>query len=196
MSAAPQDAAKPKLKARPHRAGLTAAKRLAEKKAGIAEQRTEARKQWIRAQKTVKVTSALGDYSGLHRSAALERINMVRAGIAALDAKHLLAALAIPAPALDLSVSTLNRRAKASGVLQTDEGERILGLARLVGQVQTMVEESGDPVGFDAEEWTSQWLMEPVPALGGVKPIDLLDTMEGQTLVADALARLQSGAYA
>ncbi len=196
MSAAPQDAAKPKRKARPHRSGFTAAKRLAEKKAGIAEQRTEARRQWIRAQKTVKETSALGDYSGLHRSAALERINMVRAGISALDAKHLLAALAIPAPALDLSVSTLNRRAKASGVLQTDEGERILGLARLVGQVQTMVEESGDPDGFDAEEWTSRWLMEPVPALGGVKPIDLLDTMEGQTLVADALARLQSGAYA
>lgn len=195
MSAAPQDTAKPKRRARSYRSGFTAAKQLAEKKAVVAEQRTEARRQWVRAQKTAKVTSALGDYGGLHRSAALERITWVKTGIPALDAKHLLAALAIPAPALDLSVSTLNRRAKASGFLQTDEGERVLGLARLVGQVQAMVEESGDPEGFDAEEWTSRWLNEPVPALGGVKPVDLLDTMEGQTLVANALARLQSGAY-
>jgi uncharacterized protein (DUF2384 family) len=35
-----------------------------------------------------------------------------------------------------------------------------------------------------------------LPALGGVRPLDLMDTMEGQSLVAETLARIQSGAYA
>ncbi|MEO9190059.1 MAG: MbcA/ParS/Xre antitoxin family protein [Acetobacteraceae bacterium] len=42
----------------------------------------------------------------------------------------------------------------------------------------------------------SHWLNDPLPALGGARPIDLMDTMEGQTLVSTTLAQLQSGAYA
>jgi uncharacterized protein (DUF2384 family) len=66
----------------------------------------------------------------------------------------------------------------------------------LVGQLEMIVAESGNPEGFDASEWISNWLSEPLPALGGEKPINFLDTMEGQDLVSDALARIQSGAYA
>ena len=42
----------------------------------------------------------------------------------------------------------------------------------------------------------SHWLNGPLPALGGARPIDLMDTMEGQALVSATLARIQSGAYA
>ena len=59
-----------------------------------------------------------------------------------------------------------------------------------------MVKESGDPEGFNAAEWLSRWLREPLPALGGQMPIKLLDTMAGQALVSQALSRIQSGAYA
>ena len=44
--------------------------------------------------------------------------------------------------------------------------------------------------------WLSGWLRTPVPALGGTRPIDLIDTMEGQALVSQVLTRMQSGAYA
>ena len=74
--------------------------------------------------------------------------------------------------------------------------ERVVGLARLVGQVEAMVQEGGDSAGFDAALWLAQWLREPVAALGGERPIDLLDTMEGQALVSATLARMESGAYA
>ena len=74
--------------------------------------------------------------------------------------------------------------------------ERVVGLVKLVGQIEAMVEESGDPEGFDAPEWLSRWLREPLPALGGDRPINLLDTMEGQALVSRALAQMQSGAFA
>lgn len=48
----------------------------------------------------------------------------------------------------------------------SDEG-RMLGIASLIAQIQTMIEESGDPLGFDAENWVARWLDRPLPALGG-----------------------------
>jgi putative toxin-antitoxin system antitoxin component (TIGR02293 family) len=124
----------------------------------------------------------------------------VKSRLPASQAKTILSDLAIPSgsasQALHLSVSTLNRKTKMQEALTQDESERVLGLAKLIGQVQSMVEESGDPTGFDAREWTARWLSEPLPALGGARPLDLMDTMEGQGLVADTLARIQSGAYA
>lgn len=68
-------------------------------------------------------------------------------------------------------------------------------IARLIRQVEVMVAESGRPEGFDAAAWTSRWLREPVPALGGALPLDLIRTPEGAELVSDILARMQSGAY-
>lgn len=93
-------------------------------------------------------------------------------------------------------MATMNRRVKGKDQLQTAEDERVPGVARLVGQVRNIVEESGDPHGFDATAWMSRWLGEPLPALGGVRPLDLLDTTEGQALVSNTLVQMQSGAYA
>ena len=59
-----------------------------------------------------------------------------------------------------------------------------------------MVEESGDPRGFNAAPWVARWLEEPLAALGGRKPRELMDTAEGQAVVSNMLARAQSGAYA
>jgi len=46
--------------------------------------------------------------------------------------------------------------------------------ARLIGQVQAMVEQSGNPEGFDAAHWLGAWLDEPLPALGGLSAIQRL----------------------
>jgi uncharacterized protein (DUF2384 family) len=136
------------------------------------------------------------NYIALFRAAPMERIEIVKARIPATDAKRILLDLNVSVSLLDLPVSTFNRKVKKQEVLAQEASERIVGLAKLVGQVQAMVEESGEPEGFDAKAWTARWLSEPLPALGGVAPGTLLDTMEGQTLVSQALARIQSGAYA
>ena len=68
-------------------------------------------------------------------------------------------------------------------------------MAKLVGQVEAMVKGVDEADGFDARAWTARWLSEPLPALGGARPLDFMDTMEGQALVSDTLARVQSGAY-
>ena len=86
--------------------------------------------------------------------------------------------------------------AEQDHTLSPGESERIIGLARIVGQLETLIQESGDPEGFDAAAWMSRWLNDPVPALGGMRPIDLMDTVEGRSLVSTTLAKLQSGAYA
>lgn len=89
-----------------------------------------------------------------------------------------------------------NGKEKEATVLSKDESERMLGVETLIGMVQTMVEQSGDPAGFDAARWVSNWLTKPLPALAGATPASYMDTFEGQKLVAELLSMSQSGAYA
>ena len=92
--------------------------------------------------------------------------------------------------------ATVNRKLKAGKPLDVSSSERALGLARLVGQVEQMVEESGKADGFDAPTWVGQWLDQPLTALGGKTPGEFMDTTPGQELVSRLLAQAQSGAYA
>jgi putative toxin-antitoxin system antitoxin component (TIGR02293 family) len=138
-------------------------------------------------------------YLGLFRASPLERIAMIKGGIPAIEAKRIFADLAIGQSAafkaLRLSPATVNKKAKQDQILSPGESERVIGVAKLVGQLEAMIQESGDPTEFDAAAWMARWLKEPLPALGGARPVDLMDTMEGQALVATALAQVQSGAY-
>jgi len=139
-------------------------------------------------------------YLAVFRASPLERIAMIKRGVLATDAKHVIADLSIAQgtalKALNLSQATVNKQAKQGQTLSPDESERVIGLARLVGQLEAIVQESGNAQGFDATAWMSRWLNEQLPALGGVRPIDLMDTIEGQGVVSTALAQMQSGAYA
>jgi putative toxin-antitoxin system antitoxin component (TIGR02293 family) len=96
---------------------------------------------------------------------------------------------------LGLPRATIDRKLREGKALSSDESSRVLGIARLVGQAQAIVEESGDPAGFNAAEWVGQWLAQPLGALGGRKPGELMDTAEGQAIVSNLLDRAVSGAY-
>jgi putative toxin-antitoxin system antitoxin component (TIGR02293 family) len=139
-------------------------------------------------------------YVEIYRASPADRIRIIKAGVPAAKAKRMIADLHFDQSfllgALNLKTATVNRKAARDQSLSPEESERVIGVAKLVGQVQAMVEQSGDPAGFNAPKWLSQWLREPVPALGGQRPVDLLDTIEGQALVAQTLGQMQSGAYA
>lgn len=84
--------------------------------------------------------------------------------------------------------------------LLTEQGEHIekaraSGLASLIAQVQIMVEDSGNPEGFDAAKWVGRWIDRPLPALGGQRPAELMDTPDGRALVSNIVACMQSGTY-
>lgn len=96
---------------------------------------------------------------------------------------------------LGLSCSSISRKERGGLTLSSNETERLLGLESLIATVQTLVEESGDPVGFNASRWVSDWLTRPLSALGGETPGSYMDTYEGQKLITDLIATSQSGAY-
>ena len=139
-------------------------------------------------------------YAAFYRAAPVDRIKVIKAGVSARQLKLFISDLHFEQKtffqALRLKTATVNKKAAAGQALTADESERVWGLATLVGQLEVMLEESGDAAGFDANLWLSRWLHEPLPALGNRKPMDLLDTMEGQALVSQALAQIQSGANA
>jgi len=84
------------------------------------------------------------DYAVIYEASAQDRIDIVKGGIKASIAKRIVSDLDMPAArtyeALHVSISTINRKAKTDALLRSDEGERVLGLAKLVGQVESMVQ--------------------------------------------------------
>ncbi|MGN7126403.1 type II RES/Xre toxin-antitoxin system antitoxin [Methylorubrum thiocyanatum] len=139
-------------------------------------------------------------YLDLYRASPFDRIEVIKAGVPARSVKGFITALHLDQQvmfdALNLKTATVNKKAARDEALSAEDSERVVGLAKLVGQLEAMIQESGTAQDFDAPGWLSRWLREPLPALGGGKPLDLLDTMEGQALVSRALAQIQSGAYA
>ena len=92
--------------------------------------------------------------------------------------------------------ATINRKIAKNDVLPPEFSERMVGLQKLIGQVEVMVEQSGNPENFNAAHWLAQWLNEPLPALGNERPADFMDTVEGQELISNLLLQMQTGAYA
>jgi putative toxin-antitoxin system antitoxin component (TIGR02293 family) len=140
------------------------------------------------------------DFAGIFHASPFERIELIKRGVDArkvielatrLDTsqEHLMTRLGLPR-------ATIVRKSKTHQNLSTEQTERIVGLSRLIGQVQAMVEQSGDPEEFDAAHWVANWIERPNPALGGRLPADLMDTVGGQELVGSVLSKMQSGAYA
>lgn len=69
-------------------------------------------------------------------------------------------------------------------------------LDQLIGQVEPIMADAGDAsVEFDAGEWVSKWIKEPLPALGHRSPSELMDTPEGFSMVSRALAQSVAGAF-
>ena len=128
------------------------------------------------------------------------RIALIRRGIPASTISRLSARMGMSKEfllsSLGLSRATISRKEKDASLLSKDESERVLGVETLIGMVQAIVKQSGDPAGFDAARWVSDWLSKPLPALAGATPASYMDTFEGQKLVVQLLSMTQSGAYA
>ena len=136
----------------------------------------------------------------LYRASKIQRAALVKKGVPARYAVGLAARMHISKDkfytTVGLSRATIDRKVKVNKRLSPDESERVMGITRLVGQAQSLVEESGGPKGFDAAQWLAEWLDHPLPALGGRRPGQFMDTADGRALVSDLLAQQQSGAYA
>ena len=132
---------------------------------------------------------------------ALERVRLVKQGLPARAVQEMSAAMGLPREqflrAVGLARSTIERKIAARGQLSEPESEKIVGLSRLIGQVDDMVRSAGQaPADFDAARWFAAWMAEPIAALGGACPQELLDTADGREALAQLLLQMQAGTYA
>jgi uncharacterized protein (DUF2384 family) len=123
------------------------------------------------------------NFRELYQTTPVKRIDLIRNGVKAADFKRFASQLDISQEKvflmLDIATATVNRRASRDESLSREDSEKVVGMAKLIGQVETMLEESGDPErmkDFDAARWLTHWMEEPIPALGGAAPAAYMDT--------------------
>lgn len=76
------------------------------------------------------------------------------------------------------------------------DGLAIVGAIDLVNDIEAIVpEDAVSDQQFDAEKWLGDWIDRPQKALGGRKPIELMDTPSGRQEVRRVLGAIASGAY-
>lgn len=130
----------------------------------------------------------------------VERFEIIQRGIPAGDVGEIAGLMNLPRERLynilSFPSSTVKRKTARKEALTPEMSARLLGVEKLIGQVEVMIEESGDPTGFDAAKWVAQWIETPTAALGGKTPATYLVNEEGFGIVSNLLARMQSGGYA
>lgn len=115
-----------------------------------------------------------------------------------------------PAPgAMDLRLVALELAQQPMALVTPESGRSVKpqdagvlpgepGLAvrrRLLAHVRRLVDDGGVAVKFDAPRWLDQWLGQPLGALGGRRPIELLAEPGGEDVVTSLVASMASGSY-
>jgi putative toxin-antitoxin system antitoxin component (TIGR02293 family) len=116
-------------------------------------------------------------------------ISGVRAGLEFGELEALREQLDLPmeqlSARLGLSRATLHRR-KAGGRLTTDESDKVVRFARLLGHAVHL---------FGGAEEARLWLKAPQRGLGGAVPLDYAETETGAREVENLLGRIDYGVY-
>lgn len=137
----------------------------------------------------------------VHAADPIRLIETERMGVAGVFVKDLAKRMEIPAQRmfaiLGVPKATAEKKVSSGELLTGNGGRAALGMARLLGIAQEIVEGSTAPEarGFDSAKWLGQWLEKPQPALGGRTPAELIDTPTGVDVVAKLLGAIESGAY-
>lgn len=116
-------------------------------------------------------------------------IRVVQEGLDFAELESLREQLDLPldrlAGQLGLARATLHRR-KASGRLTSDESDKVLRFARLLGQAVQL---------FGSLKDARRWLKAPQRGLGGAVPLDFAQTETGAREVENLLGRIDYGVY-
>lgn len=137
----------------------------------------------------------------LRSATPMEMVEIERRGVPGLFIKDLARRMDIATSRLfsilGVPKTTAERKVAAGQWVTGSAGYAALGMVKLLGMAQDMVENSKAPEAknFDAAKWLGQWIEQPLPAFGGRKPADLLDTPTGIEMVARLLGAIESGAY-
>jgi hypothetical protein len=147
-----------------------------------------------------QTVSFSGYLRSVYKSTLFERVGLIRAGVPCGyfydTAQAMRVSLADLARSLGVPLSLVySIKSKGSASKKKSLSNQIIGVHLLIGRVQNLVEECGDPVGFDSAKWLGDWAYSSNDALGGLRPADYFDTVVGQGVVADLLAAIRYGSY-
>ncbi|MGH7936284.1 MAG: type II RES/Xre toxin-antitoxin system antitoxin [Chthoniobacterales bacterium] len=119
----------------------------------------------------------------------LEQIETIRKGIAAQVFDQIAAALGVGKETLarKLNINAQTLRKRKSRKLSADEAEKSLRVARVFAFATEVLGSEND---------ARYWLNQNIPALGGKRPLDLLDTDVGAHEVNNLLGGIKWGMYA
>jgi len=120
---------------------------------------------------------------------ALEQVETIRKGIATVAFDQIAIAIGVGKETLarKLNINAQTLRKRKSRVLSADEAEKSLRAARVFAMATEILGGNDD---------ARQWLNEEVMALGGKRPLDLLDTDVGAQEVVNLLNCIKWGVYA
>lgn len=141
------------------------------------------------ASKLQAVVEELGGKQALGRTLSTERDmrEAIRQGFPPAVVEELMRASGLTlkelAAALDLSPRSLQRR-RGTGRLARYESDRLYRLARIVALADEFLGDHARAV---------RWLKRPNRALGGIAPVDALDTELGARQVENILGRIAYG---
>ncbi len=119
----------------------------------------------------------------------LAQIEIIRKGVATQVFEQIATAIGVGketlAAKLNINAQTLRKR--KSRMLSADEAEKSLRVARVFAMASEVL---------GSEDEARQWLNDQIPALGGKRPLDLLDTDVGAQQVTNLLQCIKWGMYA
>lgn len=152
------------------------------------------------AEATLERATVTKHAQSLYLASPAERIRLIREQVPASRLKDLSDEMHISQEhlldMLNLPRASVQRKSRQGATLTTEQGERVIGLECLIGQVAIMVEESGNRIRFDAACWVGWWLDQPIPALGGARPSEFVGILTGQKLLSEVLLQSQAGVFA
>jgi putative toxin-antitoxin system antitoxin component (TIGR02293 family) len=119
-----------------------------------------------------------------------EIVQAIRRGFSIRLASQVATRFNIPesklAQLIGITPRTLARHKKGEKILTQAPSDRLYRLARVIALAKEV---------FESEATAKDWLNRPNRALGGTKPLELLDTDAGVEQVVDLLNRIDYGVY-
>jgi putative toxin-antitoxin system antitoxin component (TIGR02293 family) len=136
----------------------------------------------------------------IRHATPLELVEVERSGVGGRLLKDMAKKMDIPTSRLFVMIgvpkATAEKKAASNEPITGAGGQAAIGMVRLLGIAQNIVENStADVKDFDVSKWLGQWLERPQPSLGGKRPAELLDTPTGLEVVSRLLGAVESGVY-
>lgn len=98
---------------------------------------------------------------------------------------------------LGLPKATAEKKVATGEMIKGISGLAAVGMVELLAQAQAMADNSTaeEAKTFDSAKWLGKWIELPLPALGGNKPADVIESPTGLAVVKRLLGSIESGAY-